>query len=256
MAETVPMQNTNPYPTVGKVLHFARLFALDADRTMKGYLLSSTQPYMPTLLESAWERLQDDLIDAGVETLTKEAIIQAVPPVGSTDPSVNVYLTWDGFCDGVNAIVETPNLPDDLIIPSDLWERPSGSGGVFSPVTPADGGLPDAYSTMLSVGQWEWRDDKLFMNGANGPMDLKARYVAYLPPIALDGQPINESAKVPIMRCAQAMGYLVASIFAQSRGGVGADKLEASAVREISRITNRTARRKAVVQYRRRSFGR
>jgi hypothetical protein len=251
MAQAVPMQNASPYPTVGQVLNRARVFALDAIQNLNGYLLASSQPYMPDLVNTAWERLQDDLIDAGVETMSKEVIISSVPPIFSTDPSVSVSLAWDGYCNG-ETTVETPNLPNDLILPSDLRQRPTGSGGTFSPVTAADGGLPDAYSTANSVGKWEWRNDQIWMNGATGLMDLKLRYIVYLPAIDIT----QTDASVPIMRCLNALAYCIAAEFADERGGGANATLEAKAVREISRITNRTARRKAVVSYRRQAFGR
>lgn len=250
MPPFVPLSNSNPYPTVGAVLNYARTYANDAAQGMGGDLLSSQQPYLLTLLNSAWERVQDDLIDAGVETLVKEIVIPSVPPVASSDPAINTYLAWNGFFDGQNMNI-SPNAPADMVIPSDLWQRQSGSGQPFYPVTPSDGGLPNAWPQSSSVGRWEWRDDKIQMNGATGLMDLKLRYISYYADLDL-----TPTTKVPIMRSAKALGYALAAEFADARGAAGAVGLEAKTVREISRITNRTARRKAVVQYRRAAFGR
>jgi hypothetical protein len=249
MSEIVPGSTLKPYDTVGTVLQYARVFTGDAARGLDGDLLSSAQPYTVALLNSAWRRLQDDLIDGGVETLIKEAIISSIPPVFSTDPSVSTFLTWDGYCDG-QQLFPNPNLPNDMVIPSCLWERPSGSNGSFDELKACDGGLPTGYPG-ASIGYWEWRDDKIFMKGATQVTDLKMRYVTYYPDLD-----IADITQVPVMRSARALGYLIAAEFSAGRGAVAAPQMEANAQREISRMTNRTSRRKAIVQYRRQAFGR
>lgn len=256
MSEFTPMTSAKPYDTVGDVLKYARVYSLDATDSLEGDLLASDKPYLLILLNSAWRRLQNDLADSGVETLVKEIIIPAVPPVFKVDPAINVFLTWDGFAASDNAAdlgsaqVQIPALPNDMVLPSCIAERPAGSGSAFTAMTAIDGGLP-LVNQSTQQRYWEWRDDKIFMKGATVPVDLWLRYVSYYPDLD-----IVPETQVPIMRAASALGYLMAAEYASSRGSVLADRLEANAKREIARMTNRTARRKAVVQYRRRAFGR
>jgi hypothetical protein len=269
MPPTLPPSNLQPYPTVGRVLSYARTYALDAagPNGLSGDLLSASVATTAVYLNSAWERLQDDLIDAGVETLIKEVIIPGVPPAYSSDPSVSPWLTWDGYCDG-QVMVETPplpseqtpSLPNDLVIPSILWQRQTGSQMPFSEVPAKDGGLPQNTNNQL-LRAWEWRDDKLFLTPFTSPLDLKLRYISYYPDLAdiaavTAETPLDETVQVPIMRCTRALAYLLAADFAGPRDGTAAESLGANAELEIKRITNRTARRKATVQYRRQAFGR
>lgn len=257
MPQNVPQSSSKPYDTVGTVLQFARAYVADMEDSIAGDLLANDQPYTPILLNSAWQRLQDDLIDNGVETLVKEIIISSVPTIFLSDPSVNVFLAWDGYCNG-ESMVDNPNLPNDLVIPSQVWQRPAGNSMPFVEV-PAGDGHTYPRSQTTAINWWEWRDDKLFMSGSTAPVDLRLRYVAYLDVLAgtnEEGVPtVDERVQVPIMRSARALAYLLAAEFAAARGASGAQQMEANAQREINRIANRTAKRKAVVQYRRRAFG-
>ena len=250
----------DPYATVGEVLQLARVIVNDAfgPNGLDGDLLSNTQPYTPILLQSAWEQLQDELADAGVESLVKETIITAVPAVTMIDPSVTTYITWDGYFDGTvlqPIDVGIPVLPFDMIQPAakGCWERVTGSGSAFTEVIPWDGGLPEGYQSD-KLRWYEWRDDKLFFKGATQVLDLKLRYLAYRPELAADGT-ISNDELVPIMRSKRAMAYLIGSEFARPRGAQVADNLYAMAEAEIAKLTRRTAHRKAAISYRRRAFG-
>lgn len=250
----------DPYATVGEVLQLARVIVNDAfgPNGLAGDLLSNTQPYTPILLQSAWEQLQDELADAGVESLVKETILTAVPAVTAIDPSVTTYITWDGYFDGTTLQpigVGIPVLPFDMIQPAarGVWERVTGSGSSFSEVTPWDSGLPEGYHSD-KLRWYEWRDDKLFFKGATQILDLKLRYLAYRPELAASGT-IDDNELVPIMRSKRAMAYLVASEFARPRGAAVADNLYAMAESEVEKLTRRTAHWKAAVSYRRKAFG-
>jgi hypothetical protein len=250
----VPVQPLKPYPTVGDVLQLARVIVLDASgpNGVAGDLLSSSQPFTLVLLNSAFERLQTELTNAGVESLTKEIVITNLSAISTPDPTVNTYLTWDGYFDGTtfNSVSGgAPALPQDLIQPLEVLERQSGSNSVFVRVTPIDGGLPEIRQG-AALGYYEWRDDKIFFKGATTARDLRLRYASWQPALAID-----DVIEIPIMRCNRAMAYLIASEWARSRGAAVADNLYAMAEMEIKAITNRTARRKASIPYRRRAYG-
>ncbi len=259
VAPTIPNQ---PYPTIGDVLHLARVIVNDAfgPNGVSGDLLSSSNATTVVLLNSAWGQLQDELADAAVETFTKEIILSPLPAVTTSDPSVSVYIAWDGYFDGAiwhNSGVGLPSLPYDMIQPAaqGVWERAYGSGAPYTIVTPNDAGLPEGYQTG-KLRWYEWRDDKLFFKGATVSIELKLRYLAYRPDLGADNVlPINEAVLVPVMRSKRAMAYLVASEFARLRGSEVADNLYAMAEAEIEKLTRRSSHRKASISYRRKAFG-
>jgi hypothetical protein len=252
----IPAGPTAPYGTVGDVLQLARVYVNDAmgPNGIAGDILASPVPATAVLLNSAWRELQEELADSGVETLCGEALIPSIPSVALTDPSVQVYLNWVGYWNGAGAINTAFVLPQDFIQPRGfLWERASGSATQFSPVHPVDK-LPEGYQTD-QLRWYEWRGDSLWFKGATRTIDLKVPYVSYLPDLAPAGSAIAESTQVPIMRASRALAYLIAAEYAAPRGSEAADGLHAKGVVEIEKITNRTARRKASITYRRRAFG-
>ncbi len=253
----IPAGPTAPYGTTGDVLQLARVYVNDAwgPNGVAGDILSSANPATAVLLNSAWRELQEELADSGVETLCGEALIPAIPAVALTDPSVQVYLNWVGYWNGAGAINPTVVLPQDFIQPRGfMWERPTGSGQQFSKVEPVEK-LPEGYQAS-QLRWYEWRGDSLWFKGATQVVDLKIPYVSYLPDLASVGSmPIPDTTQIPIMRASRALAYLIAAEYAAPRGSEQADSLHAKAMVEIAKITNRTARRKASITYRRRAFG-
>lgn len=251
-------QSDLPYGTVGDVLQLARVLVNDAfgPNGIEGDILGNDQPGTPILVESAWEELQSEAADAGIETLVRTIVIPAFPVVYLNDPSVETWIDWTGCFDGntfYDVKDDNPGLPYDLIVPIRVWERATGSGSEFTDVKNSDGGLPEGNQSD-QLRWYEWRGDKLYFKGATIQRDLKVRYIAYLPRLVQDNK-IDESVQVPIMRAWRAMAYLVATEFARPRGSQQADNLYALATTEIQKLANRTARRKATVSYRRKAFG-
>jgi hypothetical protein len=251
-------QSDTPYGTTGDVLQLARVLVNDAfgPNGIEGDILGNDQPGTPVLLESAWEELQSEAADAGIETLVKTIVIPAYPVVYLVDSAVETWIDWTGSFDGdtfYDVKDGNPALPYDLIVPVRLWERPTGSGSEFYPVENSDGGFPEGQQTDR-LRYYEWRSDRINFKGATTQRDLKLRYIAYLPRLVQDNK-IDERTQVPIMRSWRALAYLVAAEFARPRGSQQADSLYALGTAEIQKIANRTARRKATVSYRRKPFG-
>lgn len=254
-----PQNEVKPYATVGEVLQLARVIVNDAfgPNGLDGDLLSNDQPTTKVLLNSAWDQVQEELVDSGVETFTKEIIFPSLPPVTQVDPSVSIYISWDGYFDGTNFIPNAdgvPTMPFDMIQPLKAWERPTGSGSAFSEVVPTDGGLPEGWQTD-KLRWFEWRDDRMNFKGATQAIDLKLRYAAYRQELWAGGEP-DDNELIPLMRSKRAMAYLIGSEFARPRGAQIADNLYAMAESEIAKIARRTAQRKSFISYRRQAFGR
>ena len=251
-----------PYPNLGDVLQLARVLVNDAfgPNGIEGDILASSQPQTIVYVNSAWEQFQDELIESGVETFTKEVYLPSLPAVTLLDPSAYVYITWDGYFDGTTFQPigdQVPVLPFDFIQPASegVWERVTGSAASFTQVIPWDAGLPQGYP-LDKLRYYEWRDDKLYFKGATQATDLKLRYVAYRPEFATDNTgTVDETQLVPVMRSRRALAYFIASEYSRTRGADAADNLYAMGESEVAKIARRSSHRKAVVSYRRKSFG-
>ena len=187
-------------------------------------------------------------MDNGVETFPQEVILASVTPVQTLDPGVQVYINYSNYYDGVN-LNASPILPQDCIIPIRLWERVSGTNQQFVAMYPVSDGLQSRPKTTW-LREWEWRDDALYMVGAQQTIDIRFRYNRYLPDIAAGDSP------VPILRCAQALARYTAAEFASSRGSALTAGLYQQAQQEVDRMIGRTNRRKQRAQHRRQPYSR
>lgn len=242
----VPTTPLAPYDTVGYVLNLARVYLNDATNGISGDLLASDQPYAAVLLNSAFRKLQDRLMNAGVEVLVRDAIIPSVPVAATDDPSVETFLNWNGYWDGA-ALIDHPTLPFDMVIPLKVWERHAGTAEFFIPVDPREG-VPETQQ-VDRFRFYEWKGDRICFRGATQVNDLKIRYLAYF--AELD---IADATPIPILRSARAIAYLMSSEFTRARGGSTADNFHALAEEEINTMTLRTTRRKQELSYRRRRY--
>lgn len=254
----MPVLNTAPYDNLNTTLDLARAIINDTALSSAGNLLKNDRNYAVTYANSAYRYLQDELIDNGVETFPKEVELSNVLPVfDTTDPSVQVYISFDGYNDG-DQNYQNPALPDDMIIPLRLWERQhNATAQNFTAMYPVNDGLPESQQKSLKLLYWEWRTDRIYMLGANIANDLKLRYIAYLPDFeSFTDDDTFGSQPVLILRSLNAMAYLIAAEFAAARGSPLADAFRAQADTFIQKMTSRTARKKQRGNHRRIPYGR
>lgn len=240
-----------PYDTADTILNLARARLNDTIFSAAGNLLSDSQNYTFTLLNGAFQHLQEDLANAGAAAMTQEVVLEGIPVVGGTDPALQCFLNYQYFFDGVSyfAPPESPVLPQDLILPLRVWERQSGTQQIFTQVSPVNDGLPDLVKTgYLRV--FDWRNNCIFMPGANIVKDLRVRYASYLSDI-----PSSGTAPVPILRCRDALAHYVCAEFAFSRGSPEATAVGNSFMgmgqAAMKRMMNREARQQQRGQHRR-----
>src|SRR6185369_2304159 len=140
----MPVLDTAPYDNLNTVLDTARAIINDTALAAAGNLLANNRNYTVTYANSAYRYLQDELMDNGVETFPKETELDNVlPAFDTTDPSVQVYLSFTGYNDG-NQNYANPVLPVDMIIPLRLWERQHNvTTQNFTPMYPVNDGLPE-----------------------------------------------------------------------------------------------------------------
>ena len=138
------------------------------------------QQFTPTFcvnsINSAARWLGNELRNRGKMTLVEDEYLVTIPGVTTSDPTQQVYLTFTGITGNVTP-ANTPTLPEDMIQPLKLWERPSGMVTTLKEMRDrtADGGLRKTFQREY-MGEWEWRTDQLCFIGALSATDIIIRY--------------------------------------------------------------------------------
>lgn len=249
----MPSLDITLYDAVDDVLTLARVIINDLQLNVDGNLLADTQPWTFPMLKLAWRELCLILGNNNVESFPMEVQLLNVVPVATeviNDPSIQVYINSEGYFDGVNSW-PFPTLPADIQIPLKMWERPTGQQTLsFSPMLPANAGLPTWQRTPI-LRVWEWRDDDLYFCGATQANDLRLRYKRRLP----DPYP-SGTAPILLINCAHTLAYIVAEIFADSRGGEVSEKFAMKKADSIKQMINNTTRKKQYQNFRRQPYSR
>ena len=249
----MPVSDAQAYTLVSEVTNLARsiindTLAGDTDTPLEGQILTDSSPMMVPFLRSSIRELYRALHMSGVPALIKDNwIIYGLPPLAGPDPTVQTFLGYAGYFDGVGFHSEFL-LPSDCIAVDAVWERQSGSGLSFREMAQPQAGLPSTPQG-LDFGMWEWRSQQINFLGATSFRDIKLRYRAALPLLTSDSDFDNTS--IPIVDCTDAVAYMLASKYADARGAVQADKLEAKAAEEIRKMKNIHTRRQQGVSYHR-----
>jgi hypothetical protein len=242
--------NSAPYDIVNTVLNTARLRLNDAIQSLGGDVLTNMQPFTQQAVNTAWRRLQAALADLGFSRSTEEIVLTGLPVVANLDPASQVCLSWTNYFDGTNYFT-APVLPQDLILPLKLWERPSGVNATWGgPITNFLDGLPGGPKAGANFC-WEWRNDAIYMPGSLCVVDLRIRYAAYLPDFITAGQTPWYSQPVPIMRSLDAFAYFICSEVAGPRGDLDAATFDTKAEAAVRQLFNREAAQKQRVNIRR-----
>jgi hypothetical protein len=244
----MPVLSSAPYVSAEDIAVRVRAILNDMqDGTLTGDLFSSAQPYTWILMNGAYEACQDILISQKVATYTKEICIPGIPASDMVDYASSCCISFTGFTqDGITT--SSPALPGDLLEPLTLGERPAGSNGLYRQLTNQSDGKP--FTSGGGTHQtWDWRGDAIYLPCASQAVDLALRYVTYAPAIA-DG-----TSPVMIVRITDALSYMCASRFAETRGSALAPAFEAKAHASLERISNRDEARTQRQTFQRRRFG-
>jgi len=220
---------------------------LQDDDDLTGDLYSDDRPATWIIMNAAFEVCQDILADNKCAAFTKEAIIPAVPGSSMVDLASQCMITFSGTTqDGITR--PTPALPPDLLEPLLIGERLAGTNGRYIPLKPQADGKP-FFSGGSLHGTWDWRQDALYLPCIPQSTDLALRYMTYAPSIA------GPSSVVYVLRIADALSYMTAARFAESRGSTLASVFEQKAMDALERMYNRDNDRKQRRTYRRRRYG-
>jgi len=247
-----PSTNTAPYDEIETILYFARVIANDAGLSMAGTLLNDNQPYIMPLMNLSWRKLQDRLANNNIEDLPAEAIITGLPAQNATsfaDPAVQAALGYQSYFDGQGYNTNF-FLPQDMQIPLRLWERVSGMNAQFIPMIQAKDGIPAVTKTSY-LRMWEWRDDAVYIPGANQVLDIRIRYRKIFGDLTA---PTTDT--IPLIRCAVALAYLIVEVHAAGRGSVMLPAFNKEKEDAIKQLINQTTRKHQRVNYRKQPYSR
>jgi hypothetical protein len=172
-----------PFDTVETVLNTARVRLNDAIASLSGDVLTDTQPFTQVMANAAWRRLQEYLADKGYTTCRGDTVVTGIPKAASTDPSVECWLGWGGFFDGVN-LNGSPVLPQNVTSPLKCYERLNGSNAPFAepPMECMADGIRQGYGPQQLFNlQWEWRNNRIYIPGSLQVEDFRIVFVNYFP---------------------------------------------------------------------------
>lgn len=217
-------------------------------------------PAMLRFLNAAIKELFRELRNIGDPTLIVDNYILLNLPVingpeGSATPSpeTQVSLGYTGCFDGTQ-MWPGFTLPANMLMPTEIWQRQTGSNLPFTKVPQAEGAIPSAIQG-LYMGQWEWRGDAIWFNGAVQACDLRIRGQLTFP--AVSGANLDFSTTyIPVQDCVNVVAYKVASKFAMRLGNpTGSQVFDAKAKEETQQLRNEQVRRAQSIDYGRQGYG-
>lgn len=179
-------------------------------------------------------------------------VIQGVNGIGSPDPATQVMLGYAGFFDGTEWWANF-KLPATMIEPTRVWQRITSTNLPFQPLPQAQDGLaPNWQGNRL--GEWEWREDGMWFNGAIQNCDIRIRGRKKL--ALFYGNNIDYSTTyIPLMGCTNAVANYAAKIIESSLSNPDVEaKRESDANMHLGLLRNMKVRRAQSVQYHRPAY--
>ena len=265
----MPTGGQNNYPSLMEIANLVRSFVNDDKRGAtgtpgEGQILVNSGVTLPNFMNSAIREFYREIRIMGQPTLIKDNyILYGLTPVNSplgvgvANPAVQVSLQFVGYFDGLGF---NPNLalPADLILPMELWQRQSinaPSMNPFGPVNQATGALQPRMQNIW-LGEWEWRTDGLWMNGATQLIDIRLRYIATYVDLAQPTPTIDwTNTFVPVMDSQEAIADLISVRYARRLGGDTLADAEAQAKSSVFKYRQQVVRDRQLIDYTRPIYG-
>jgi len=210
MAEAVIGGNIR-YPSLQSIADLFRSsindsFAGATNTPGEGLVMTNDNPDLLTFMASGISDMYSDLRNVGDPALLLDNyILLGIPALAQQDSTVQVSLSYAGYFNGFTWS-DLWKLPISCQTVERIWERWSSTSpiGTFVPMTPAPFGLtPCAQGDRM--GQWEMRQNAIWMPGAMLPVDLRLRCRITFPEV-LDPTNVDfTTAYVPILGCKNAV---------------------------------------------------
>lgn len=243
---------TTAYGTVEDILLDARAILNDME-VPGGDVLTDGAPFTIQYVNQAYRRIQAYLAQYGVETYATYAWLLNIPANTTGDPESRVIISDSGTeiftpSGAGESSYATPILPDDLVAPLKLRERPNGSTIFSVEMWRKNDGLTSYVNQGTYLCDWEWIDDILRFRGATQNQDVELKYEKHLPILEL----VTDT--VPIRGVDNAAAYRVAYVHSKPRGGAIADSFGQEGQAELDLLVNRSVRERQRVRHRRRPY--
>lgn len=235
-----------PYDFLETVLQAARIRLNDAIAAIAGEVITDTAGFTIQTINNAWRRLQEFLAESNAPRLVNDSFILTGLPINtSNDPGLNAQLNWSGYTPVGAAQNAAFVLPQDMIFPLRLWERPSGVQAVFTPMEYAIDGLHSQPKGARNY-QWEWKSDSIFLPGSTAVMDIKIEYASFLADFVPNATTAFTLQPVPILRSLDAFAWYIASEAANARGDMDGTAFDTKAEAAATRLVKQAARTAAL----------
>ena len=249
-----------PYDTWEMVLELARTRLNDAIQSLGGDILTDTAVFTQTMTIGAWRKFQTFLAQIGHSRFKSRCVLLGFPAFAATDPSQQAALSWTYYFDGVSFWYppQVSLLPADFILPLKIWERISAVGSnnpmpfPSEPMAQALDGLQNKRLVQSFNGEWEWREDAIYLPGSQYAMDLQLEYAAFLPdPATVNGVPWYSAATpyasnqlVPVMRCLSPLSLYLCAEVSVGRADLDTATFKTEAEDETKQLFNIEAKQK------------
>ena len=182
------------YPTLQAIANLFRAqinddFAGATNTPGEGVIAFNTAPFLLTIMDSAIRELYSDLRNVGDPSLILDNyILTGLPALTGPNPTVQTSLSYAGFFDGFQWHPQW-TLPISCTKVERMWERWTGSQESFTPMSLAPFGLPPCMQVSL-MGQWEYRQNAVWMPGSLVQEDLRIRcritFPDFLDPVSIN----------------------------------------------------------------------
>jgi hypothetical protein len=257
----------NSFPSLGVIANLARS-KVDDDKkgatgtAGEGQILTNASVTLQNFMNSAIRDMYRDTRIMGQPTLIGDNyVLYGLPPinsalgVGVANPAAQQALQFIGFFDG---LMVNPNfmLPAGLLYPLEIWERQStgaASNVPFAPMQQSSGALCPRMQVEW-LGNWEWRGDSIWMNGATQIRDIRLRYIFTYPDLAAPSIDWNNTF-VPVLDCQEAIADKIAVMYTRRLGGAALAEAKEAAKESIFKLRQQITRDRQMIDYQRPSYG-
>lgn len=234
----MPMIGSTAYNTVGQVTSLVR--SLLNDSVGNVYTDTLLLPYF----NSAYRTLQRKVANAGGGGFVTDDILLVVAAVPANQQGAGTQVV-------LNDATAPPNqLPQNLLVPLKIWERPNGQAQDFVEVTnmTSNGGLPSRLQGP-TLGVWEWRTDGLYFVGATQDTQIRIRYQAAFADL------VGPNDFILIRGAQEALAYMCAGLAGMARGSPLAEQMEQLATDAQEDVILENVRVNQAQPKRRRAYG-
>lgn len=242
------------FPTLGSIMDQARAYVNDSYPGVNGTdgrILTNSAPFTMKYINSALRTINRKLRNEGVTFPIKDnVILNGLTAVANADPSIQVYVGFEGYFDGLT-MHASPRLPSDCLQVTDVWEQTADSDLPFGPMIQPEGGLPSVFQGS-NLGVWEWRQYRIYMVGSILNKNIRLRYLSGQPPFNTPPADFDTTI-VNILDCDEAMAYDIAGQYARARGA-DAKPMFDGRDEALDDMANEWVRRSQTVNYRRPAY--